>query len=344
MPLATWRVAPALRSLIVEMYLRAPDLHGDNLINRLREMNLLDEIINLSADNKESISVLLRKCMILAYTLNNETFKIWIDKELNGYDFTDELPKYRTLSTISKGFFVGIGGSQIDDQPLTLAVMKPEDWAKVATAKLVQPIVAYESIFQDNRQAGPPRIIEWSPDLTVKYQESFCEHYTLIRAWKVIPATVLPALVDTVRSRVLRFALELRDDMGLDSDNIATVSQETVDKHIVSYIFGGVNIISGTARDFTQIGAVAVEKGDISALVTALRHIGVSDSDVAELTAALRDDAVTAVNETGPTLGQRTMVWLKGLGGRLASAGTQIAGDTAKAEAMKLISQYLGLS
>jgi hypothetical protein len=52
-------------------------------------------------------------------------------------------------------------------------------------------------------------------------------------------------------------------------------------------------------------------------------------------------------DETKPTkstLGRRTAAWVKALGTKMASAGTQMAADTAKAEAMKLISQYLGLS
>jgi hypothetical protein len=119
--------------------------------------------------------------------------------------------------------------------------------------------------------------------------------------------------------------------------------QGKVDQSVTNYIFGGTNVIAGTAQSFTQIGAVNVGKGDIKALITALRNIGVSDSDVAELKEALQSDAQT-LNDTVPTFGQRTAAWLKGLGSKLGSAGTQIATDSATAEATKLISQYFGLS
>jgi hypothetical protein len=68
---------------------------------------LLDDIIDLATDDKQSIAVLLRKCIILASQLKNEQLKSWANKELNGYDPDDNLPPYRTLKTLAKGNFYG---------------------------------------------------------------------------------------------------------------------------------------------------------------------------------------------------------------------------------------------
>ena len=46
---------------------------------------LLDDIIELATDDKQPITVLLRKCLILASQLKNERLKAWANKELNGY-------------------------------------------------------------------------------------------------------------------------------------------------------------------------------------------------------------------------------------------------------------------
>ena len=84
-------------------------------------MKLLDEIIDLAVDNQASISVLLRKCLVLAYTLKNDRLRSWSDKELNGYNRSDdELPEYRKVSTIARGFVVGSFG-RINPEP-TFAV------------------------------------------------------------------------------------------------------------------------------------------------------------------------------------------------------------------------------
>jgi hypothetical protein len=44
------------------------------------EMKLLDEIISLSTEDKDSVSVLLRKFLILAYQLKNERLKGWVKR------------------------------------------------------------------------------------------------------------------------------------------------------------------------------------------------------------------------------------------------------------------------
>ena len=131
------------------------------------------------------------------------------------------------------------------------------------TATLTQPIIAYEGT---RLRSGEKFIIPWPADLTVRYQTKFIEDFALNRAWQEIPDSVSPALIDTVRNRVLRFALELRDELGLVNDDLSALPQGKVDQSVTNYIFGGTNVIAGTAQDFTQIGAVNVAKGDINAL------------------------------------------------------------------------------
>jgi hypothetical protein len=67
-------------------------------------MKLLDEIIDLAVDDQAPISVLLRKCLVLSYKLNNDRLRSWSDKELNGYNRSDdEVPEYRKVNTIARG-------------------------------------------------------------------------------------------------------------------------------------------------------------------------------------------------------------------------------------------------
>ena len=49
------------------------------------KLKLLDEIIDIAVDNKQPITTLLRKCIVLAHQLN-ERLKVWSKNgELNGY-------------------------------------------------------------------------------------------------------------------------------------------------------------------------------------------------------------------------------------------------------------------
>jgi AbiTii len=64
-------------------------------------MKVLDEIIDLAVENSGPLSVLLRQCLLLAHTLKSQRFHTWAEKELDGYDETDELPEYRRVRVIA---------------------------------------------------------------------------------------------------------------------------------------------------------------------------------------------------------------------------------------------------
>jgi hypothetical protein len=304
-------------------------------------VKLLDEIIDTATENKESISVLLRKCLVLSYQLKNDRLKEWVDKELNGYDHDDELPKYREVTAIAKGFFVGPFGSSINDQPLAPIVLKKEHQQFATTARLLQPVAAYDRT-PDKSKANLKPIIHWPPDLTVMYQKDFYDGYILNRAWQEVPRTAFTAMTDTIRNRVLRFALDLRDELGFVSDDPAALPQGKVDQSVSNYIFGGNNVISATAHDFTQIEKMKITVGDFDGLAASLRKSGVEDPEISELQEALDEDA--KAGDGVPSLGQRTAAWLKGFGLKVAQAGTDVGVDTAKAAATRGILQYLGLS
>jgi hypothetical protein len=106
-------------------------------------MKLLDEIIGAVSD-AQPIGTVLRKCLVLERQVKNEKFRIWLNNELDGYDNADDLPDYRTINSISRGFFVSYAGSQINDQPLALHVMEENHRKLVDKVRLAQPAASYE--------------------------------------------------------------------------------------------------------------------------------------------------------------------------------------------------------
>jgi hypothetical protein len=41
-------------------------------------MKLVDEIIEMAADGKKPLADVLRKCLILSFSLKNDTLKVWV--------------------------------------------------------------------------------------------------------------------------------------------------------------------------------------------------------------------------------------------------------------------------
>jgi hypothetical protein len=106
--------------------------------------------------------------------------------------------------------------------------MKPEDRKIIEDLRLFQPASSYEAREDHSSDATIP----WPVHLTTKYQEQFITTHTLLRAWQSIPGSLLVALLETVRNRILRFALELKKSS--DAGSIST-EQVTgiVQRHIL---------------------------------------------------------------------------------------------------------------
>jgi hypothetical protein len=274
---------------------------------------------------------------VLAHTIKNERLKLWAENELNGYDPDDAgIPAYRKTTAAAKGLFVGSFGSQIKNQPIPPGMLEERHRRFAESAVLFQPIASYENVNGDSRF-----VIEWPPNLTVLYQAAFFEgHYALNRAWQEIPGSVLVGLIDTIKTRVLRFALELKDDLGSVSDDLNELPQEKIDQRVVTYIFGGTNVIA--SRDFTQIDSIEIQQSDWAALAEALKKRGVQDSAILELKSALDHDSRGGTTPT-PGLGKRTADWLKGLGKESGHLVVSVGVEVVKREATKWILEYLGV-
>ena len=292
-------------------------------------MKLVDEIIEMASDGKRSLADALRKCLILAFGLKNEKLKEWVEKELNGYDRNDEVPKYRQATLHSKGNFQGPFEACIPQRPLPLGVIA-EQHRGLLVSSLTQPIAAYEGA---SEHEGQP-VINWPPDLIVRYQAKFIQGYALTQAWQEVPTTVMVGLCEEVRNRLLRFALEIREELGHVSDNPASVAAAKVEAAVINHIYGGVNIIAASASDFTQMGNVTVHAGDFQSLANALLQLTISKNDIQAWKSAIEADS--------KTFGTRTKKWLASVEAKLRDAGLQIGVEVATAYVKSWLSKYFG--
>jgi hypothetical protein len=303
-------------------------------------MKLLDEIVDLATNAETQPSVLLRKLLILAYRLRNETLRMWVEKELNGYGPTDELPDYRLIQTHSTGTFFGPAGSRMENIPLATMVLKEQIRKHVETINVTSGIAAYEGRTRSDHDNWT---IPWPPNLIAINQSEFFKGYALVSARQHVPASAVALLLDAVQNRILKFALELQSElqeMGGDTDNLPP---ERIEKTVINFIFGGRNIIAGQMGDIHQADAMIVERGDFKALTDALEKLGVNDRELPELQKAIEDDA-KAIPRAG--LGQRTRLWIEQaalkLAGKVGDAGLEVAKAQASAEITKLLSSFIG--
>jgi hypothetical protein len=272
--------------------------------------------------------------MVLAHDLKNERLSAWAEKELNGYGPDDDFPEYRKTAAPAKGLFLGPGGMQSDNQPIPPGALREDLRHFAESVKLHQPIAAYEGAGKKSSMR-----FDWPANLTVMYQKAFFEgHFALNRAWQEVPGSVFVGLLDTIKTRVLRFALELKSDLGEVHDHISELPKGKVDQSVVNNIYGG-NVVIGSTN-VTQIGSVEIRVGDWAGLSRGLEKLGVPTASISELQAELAQDSK---DSTKPGLGKRAAAWLAKIGKDSGQALLSVGVEVAKKEATKYISQYLGL-
>lgn len=300
-------------------------------------MKLIDDIIISATEANEPIGQTLRRCLVLAYKLKNESLKAWVENELNGFEVTAELPDYRQSRGTAKGLLLGSFGQQLNNQPLASVVMKEEHRHFATTIKLYQPISAY-----DGADREKSAVIFWPQDLVVMYQSKFYRDMALNRAWIEVPGSMMAALIDTVRTRILTFALKIRDEIEPDQSeeiSIAEIAPTVIDRIINVTIYGGNNALG----NIHEIRSMTVNAGDVNSLREALSQLDVTASEFQQL----QNDIATDKSESmvsSKSLGAKTLRWVGDVSKRVGSAGLSIGAAAAEEVAKKAIMGYLGLS
>jgi hypothetical protein len=298
-------------------------------------MRLLDEIIDATLDKQMPIGTLLRKCLVLEQQVKNEKFRAWLDRELDGYDQMEELPPYRVFNCVNRGLFIG-RAMRMDDQPISIHVMEEEDRKVIDKVCLHQPAASYEG-----RPSAKPEAAQlpWNPFLTAKYQTKFYSGLVLNRAWQEIPSSILVGLLEQIRTRVLRFALELKDNLSANVTDPKEVPPAVVERSVVNNIYGGNIVIASHAENISQMAHTTIAVGDIEGLKRALSTLGVTDEGVKKLEADIKTDETNGQ----PSIGPRIKGWIANIGQYLGKEGAKVGIDVMKKLATKWILQHYGM-
>lgn len=213
-------------------------------------MSLLRQIQDAAIDSSVDLPTLLRKCKLLAARLGNEDFKQWVNNELVGYKRNEDLPEYRVLNVNSKGHFGGAFGYSLRNADIPLSCV-PKDFRKnLGHVYMMQPIAAIASLVS-NKDTGTLHE-SWNPDFVAHFGQEIYEDMVCMQAWKVIPASSLVAALDSVRTRILNFVLEIEAEnpaAGEAMINEKPVPQEAVQHIFHTYITGNVqNVATGSTN------------------------------------------------------------------------------------------------
>lgn len=298
---------------------------------------LLDEIIEFATDNKQPLTVVLRKCLVLAHHLKNERLKAWANQELNGYPLNENLPQYRALSTYAVADYTGPFNSGVKNMPIPAYVLAEEHRHWVTTVQLRQSIGILEDMAKTTSQTIR---FPWPADLVVVYQHELELENGMVPVTvrQLLATSAVAGILETVRNRTLSMALELQSELGeQDLKKITPAEKEQVDRTITTVIYGGTNVFaSGHSQVNASISQQIISVGNRADLDAVLKRSGLSDEDLAELSAAEKED--------GPkTMGKGVMNWIKKTAPKVLAGGVKIGTEVGQKLLTEWLKQYCGI-
>lgn len=306
-------------------------------------VSLLERVTEGATSEKTSITEVLRLCLRLAVHLQNEELKTWAQTELNGYPSKKDLPDYRVLGSQVKGNFAGWGGREMRNAGIPQMVIDEDDRDWLFTNYMTEPVATLEELSKGDK--SEPLRAPWPTDIVAFYQrKEIYEGFTLVEAWRLVSKAAVSGIIDTVRTRILEFALSIGQEIdfkkkpGATVDEIVKPSPEKVTQIVHNTIYGGANVAVGNSGSTVQ-NNIQVIPGDFESLKQYLKGIGLTDSLIDDLDAALEKDQSNAEQPGPATSGwlARTMIMI---GKGSLSVGSNTAGSLISTALM----QFLGLS
>lgn len=305
-------------------------------------MSLLEAIVDQATSSETPLVDVLRRCKILAYRLKYEPLETWVDQELNGYADDADLPPYRMMETSAFGRFTGVamGGFVQQDYEFGRENLPPrlEEHADYLFSHHArQGIAAIEEVF---RSGEAVLRVPWSPAAARLMSNRVIEGFQCESAWRAIPRSHIAEVLDTVRNRILSFALSIQQ-ASPDAGDVApgappALGAAEVERIASVTIYGGNNVLA-VGRE-ANVSNVRIRSGDWSGLSAELTKLGFQDDDIA----ALHRIASEGAHAADGRLSTDAENWVRRASQRLKAGASAMTPAVAASLASNLILQYLG--
>jgi hypothetical protein len=296
----------------------------------------LATLIDDAAGSAVAVDELLRRLKVVATRARIPELEAWVQKELDGYEDSTELPSYRgPFPAHVLGYFSGMFGSHASNVPIAPSAFPAEyREGRLFEVRFFDGVAELETLAAATSELQIP----WPADALILVQHLVGKGQinlngnVLQEAHQVISRSSVVGILRTVRDRVLALALRLEQENPHLGETGVQPASPAVGRDVHIIVNGGQPNIAVASHNFTQ--SVAVPPGDRGFLVSRLKEVGVADADLAELEEALDADEAGVAPKPGP--GTRVLGWL----GQLTLKAGSAAGDSLAHQAGEAVGQF----
>ena len=180
------------------------------------------QIIKDIVEEKVGLEQSLNRLYVLALDVKNDALASWVEKELNGYNTTDELPTYREASGLMLKYTGINGGFQVTNQPLQPSFISQEFRDKLENIKLFEGIRYLSKLASADRPAE--RDISMLAGDVLERTDGQVQCFSIKQ---IVPQSIYQKACAEVKHRMLQALTELEGKYGnLDSLGIDISAQK----------------------------------------------------------------------------------------------------------------------
>jgi hypothetical protein len=302
-------------------------------------MSLIEEIQQEAIDSKSDLGSLLRKCKLLAARLGSRPLEDWLLWESNGYPDDVEVPGYRIWPLEVKGHFTGPFGSGLRNVPIPHISLPEKTRHAYQNYKCRQSIASIEAMLNKSEK-GSLRVS--TGDLAVALGTEVYQNQNCLQAWAEFGLNNLIELLNTVRNRILDFALAIWKEAPTAGEGSGSMTSDIEPGRVTQIfnttVYGGAANLVGSATNSPV--SFAVSQNDLSSLEKVLCDNGVQDSEMAELRTAITTEGRP---QKGQGFGPAVSSWIAKMMKKAAEGSWAIGLKAAGSLLEKAITNYYGL-
>lgn len=302
-------------------------------------MKLVDEIINILSSDKGKLSDALIKTKVLLHQIGHKELVGWVNNELNGYQNCDSVPDYRILPAQ-----VLVNASnlayEVTAHPIPLSHLENKHRESIETSKMDQSLAVLEQFAEKNTGHLQAHIPMETYGILGK---GLSNSYNINRAWSEVSFTSVTQILIQVRSRLLDFLLELKDELPSElneEEAKAHINKVDAGNLFNSAIFGDNTTIVVGNENIQNVSNISL-KGNFESLSKILKSHGVSNLDISELNEAIEKDS-PAIDNDKKEYGAEVKKWLQKMLGKAVDTTWQVELGVASSLLANALSSYYG--
>ncbi len=302
-------------------------------------MSLIHDIQAAAISQTTDVPTLLRMCKLLAARISHQQFAEWVDRELNGYPDVEFLPDYRVIAVDSYGTFIG-SFSRANRLQIAVSILPEDLQQRYRFAYMGSSISAYTALLEGG---GDGSIQEpWPIGLAVHHASKLTPDMQCVAAWKEIPIGAVVRLMDSVKTRILGYTIDLEREAP-DAGDTPIGSQPPLSNEKMTQIFntnitGNVGNLSNSGENFSQ--AAVVKTGDWNSLAKFLVETGLKPEELEGMEADLNKAAASGKIEDKTNAAS---TWVGRLAAKAMRGAAGVGFEVTAAGIAKAVATYLGL-